>query len=50
MGGEEVKDSDMVRKSSQCIARESSESAYIWDSKRVGKTEVFGIGNSVEYI
>ena len=38
----------MVRKSSRCIARESSESAYRWDRKGGGKTEVVGLVNSVE--
>ena len=50
MGGEEVKDSDRVWEISWCTARESSESVYIWDSEGVGKTEIVGIGNSVEYI
>ena len=36
--------------SSWGIARESSESAYIWDSKGVGKTDIVSVGNSVEYI
>ena len=41
---------DMVQESSTCIARETSESAYSWDSEGDGKTEIFGFGNSVEYI
>ena len=47
-GGGEVKDSDKVRERSRSIARETSESAYSWDSKGDGKTEVVGIINSVE--
>ena len=39
---------DTVRKSRRHIARESSESVYIWDKKRVGKAEIVGVGNSVE--
>ena len=50
MGREEVKDSDMVMDSCRCIARETSESAYIWDSEGVGKTEIDDDRNSVEYI
>ena len=40
----------MLRKSSRSISRESSESAYSWDSKGVEKTEIVGIGDKVEYI
>ena len=40
MGGEEVKDSDMVMERSRRIARETSNSAYSLDSKGVGKTEI----------
>ena len=46
-GGKEVKDSDRVPERSQRIARESSESAFIWHSNRGGKREVVGIVNSV---
>ena len=50
MGVEEVKDMDIVHKSSQHIARDTFESAYSWDIKGVGKTEIVGVGNSGEYI
>ena len=50
MGGEEVKDSDMVRKGFWRIARESSESAYSWESEGVGKMEYADIGDNVEQI
>ena len=49
MGRDEVKDSDMVRDSNRRIARETSESAYIWDSKGVRKAEIDDNGNSVQY-
>ena len=39
---------DRVRKSSRRISRESSDPAYSWDSKVIGKTEIAGGGNSVE--
>ena len=38
MGGDEVKDSDVVIESSRSIARDTSESAYIWYTIRVVKT------------
>ena len=45
---EEVKDLDKVMESSWRIAREISESEYIWDCERVGKMEIVNNGNSVE--
>ena len=48
MGGEEVKDSDMEMQCRRRISRETSESAYRWDSKVVRKIEIVDIGNSVE--
>ena len=48
MGGDEVKDSIMVMEKSRCIARETSESTYIWDSERAEKTEIVDKSNSVE--
>ena len=33
-----------------CIARETSDLAYRWDSERVEKKEIFNDGNNVEYI
>ena len=50
MGWPEVKESDTVKNANYRIARETSEPAYIWDSERDGKTEIFDNGNSVEYI
>ena len=47
-GGEEVKDSDMVRERRRSIARETSELEYSWDIEWDGKTEVVVIGNIVE--
>ena len=41
---------DTVRGVNQHIERETSESGYIWDSERAGKTEIVNDGNSVEYI
>ena len=38
----------MVQEIIRRIARESSESEYIWDSEGGGKTELVGIGNIVE--
>ena len=49
-GREEAKDLDRVMDSSRRIAREISGSAYIWDSKDSGKTEIASDGNRVEYI
>ena len=40
----------MVRVDNRYIARELSESAYIWYSIRTGKMEIVDDGNSVEYI
>ena len=40
IGGDEVKDSDMVMKSSRRIARDTLELSYSWDSDRIGKTEI----------
>ena len=40
----------MVQEIIRRIARESSESAYRWDSEGVGEMEIVGIGNSVECI
>ena len=48
MGGDEVKDSDMVMEKSRRIARETSELAYSWDSDRVGKMEIVDGGISVD--
>ena len=41
---------DVVRDSNRRIARETSESMYIWDNERSRKTEIVDNGNSVEYI
>ena len=49
MGGDEVKDSDMVTDNCRRIAKETSKSLYRWDSKGVGKTEIVVDGNSVDY-
>ena len=49
-GGDEVKDSYVVRSDNRLIARETSELAYSWDSERAGKTEIVDDGNSMEYI
>ena len=48
IGGDEVKDSDMVMESSRRIERETSESLYSWDSDRVRKTEIVDNGISVD--
>ena len=47
-GRDEVKELDAVRSDSCCLAREISESAYIWDSKRSGKTEIVDKNDNVE--
>ena len=39
---------DLIKKSSQRIARDILESAYSWYSERAGKTEIVNDGNSVE--
>ena len=39
-GRDEVKDLDEVRVDNWRIAREASESAYIWNSERAGKTGI----------
>ena len=49
MGRDEIKDSNKVMDGCRRIARDTSESAYNWDSERAGKTEIVGEGNSVEY-
>ena len=41
---------DRVMDSFRSIARETSESVYIWDGTVFGKTEIGGNRNSVEYI
>ena len=41
--GEEIRDLDMVMDSCRHIAREISESAYIWDSEGDGKRELAGV-------
>ena len=46
--GDEVKDSDRVRKGCRRIERETSESAYSWDSEGDGKMELAGIGYNVD--
>ena len=46
--GEEVNDSERVWTGCRRIAREISESAYSWESERVGKTEFSGIGDKAE--
>ena len=46
--GEEVKESDRVRKGCQRIERERSELVYSWESKGVGKMELVGIGDNAE--
>ena len=38
----------MVRDDNQRIERDTSESAYIWDSVRIGKTDIVDVRNSVE--
>ena len=48
MGGEEVKDLDMVMERSRCIVRETLEFAYSWDIEGFRKTEIVDNGNSVE--
>ena len=48
MGGDEVKDSDMVMESSRHIARETLKSAYSRDSDRIGRTEIVNDGISVD--
>ena len=45
---EEAKDADRVRTGCRQIAREISESAYIWDTEGDGNTEIFGIRDKVE--
>ena len=40
MRKEEVKESDTLVASGWHIARETSESVYIWDIKMAGKTEI----------
>ena len=47
---DEAKESDTVRADNWRIARETLELAYIWDRKRVVRTEIVDDGNSVEYI
>ena len=49
MGRDEAKDSDRVMERCRRKARETSESAYIRDSKGDEKTEIVDNGNSVEY-
>ena len=39
-GEEKVKELDMVMASGWHIAREASESVYIWDSKRARKSDI----------
>ena len=46
--GEEVKDSDRLRKVCRRIARDTSASEYSWDNKGDRKTEFSGIGNNVQ--
>ena len=41
---------DAMREDNRRIAREASESAYIWDSERARKIDIVDDGNSVEYI
>ena len=48
-GWGEVKDNDLVMDICWHMERESSELAYSWDSKSVGKTEIVDDRNSVEY-
>ena len=43
---EEVKETDMVMDSCWCIARETSESVYIWDIEGVRKMEIADNRNS----
>ena len=47
-GWEEVKDSDMVWERSRCIARETSESAFSWDSEGFEKSEIGEDRNNVD--
>ena len=48
MGGDEAEDSDRLMDDCQRTARETPESAYIWDIKGVGMTEIVDDGNSLE--
>ena len=45
---DEVKDSDTVRVDNWIIARETSDSAYIWDRDRAGNMVIVNDRNSVE--
>ena len=40
LGGDEVKELDMVMERSHRIARDTLESAYSWDIGRFGKTDI----------
>ena len=48
-GVDKVKESGVVMEYSQRISRETSESAYSWDSDRFGKTDIVDNGISVDY-
>ena len=43
-----VKESDTARADNFCIARETLESMFSWDSERTGKTEIVDNRKSVE--
>ena len=48
-GRDEVKNRDEVTESIWCIARETLESAFIWDSERARKMEIVGNRIGDEY-
>ena len=48
MGWDKAKESDAVRDGNWHIARETLESASIWDSIKARKTEIADNSNSVE--
>ena len=43
-----VKEKDTVMVCGWCIARDSSELAYIWDSERARRTEIVNDRNNME--